>query len=142
MELFKDQNNRINLEFSSPKSQDEVFQILEKALRTEFQLVKMKQKKKKSDTRNLYCRVKTQMLSPIVSVAGPVSLMVKDNRAKIMIDGETRANRWFLFLFVISVFFPPLFLLMLVLHLSQKKASKQAFEKVAERLDFDTAQFE
>ncbi len=142
MELFKDQNNRLNLEFSSPKSQDEVFQILERALCTEFQHVKMKPKKKKPDTRNLYCRVRTQMLSPIVSVAGPVSLMVKDNKAKVMIDGETRANRWYLLLLVISVFFPPLFLVVFLLHFSQKKASKQAFEKVAERLDFDIAQFE
>ncbi|QSP93844.1 hypothetical protein LPB19_11620 [Marinobacter salinisoli] len=142
MELFKDQNNKLDLEFTSPKTEDEVFQILEKALGTEFQLVKMKPKKKKTDTRDLYCRVKTKMLSPTVSVAGPISLMVKDARAKVMIDGETRANRWFLFLFVISVFFPPLFLILGVLFMSQKKASKHAFERVTERLDFDTAQFE
>ncbi|MBD3658011.1 hypothetical protein [Marinobacter sp.] len=142
MELFKDQNNRIDLEFSSPKSQDEVFEILERALGTEFQFVQLKPKKKKPDTRNLYCRVKTQMLTPVVSVAGPVSLMIKDNRAKVMIDGETRANRWYLFLFVIGVLFPPLLLILFLLYFSQKKSSKQAFEKVAERLDFDTSQFE
>ncbi|AOY88056.1 hypothetical protein BKP64_07660 [Marinobacter salinus] len=139
---MKDQSRTKTLEFDAPKTEQEVYALVQNALKSEFQTVKLNEKKKKKDFREVYLRVRTKMLSPIISLRGPLSVQVKDNKARVNIDGKTMANRWYLFLFILCVFLPPLFLLLLMLFVSQKKSSNEAIDKVFERLEFDSSAYE
>ncbi len=120
-------------------SKNEVIQKIEEALKREFDKVKIKEGK--DGTPKLRCRVKTKLFNPIVSVKGPVSIQTKENKAKVMIDGDTKTNGWFWFTFLIGCFFPILWIMMFFMYSSQKKSSIQSFEKVFERMEFDLKGF-
>jgi len=120
-------------------SKNEVIQKIEEALKREFDKVKIKEGK--DGTLELRCRVKTKLFNPIVSVKGPVSIQTKENKAKVMIDGDTKTNGWFWFTFLIGCFFPILWIMMFFMYSSQKKSSIQSFEKVFERMEFDLKGF-
>ncbi len=125
---------------------DTVIAKIEEALKKEFDKVKIKNGK--DGEPELNCRVKTKLLNPIVSIKGAVRVQTKDNKAKVMIDADTKTNGWFWFTFIIGfVFWPlwgmpwPLWLGMFFLYSSQKKSSIQSFEKVFERMEFDLSGF-
>ncbi len=120
-------------------SKDKVIQKIEEALRREFDKVAIKEGKDGSP--ELRCRVKTKLFNPIVSVKGPISIQTKENKAKVMIDGDTKTNSWFWFTFLLGCFFPILWIMMFFMYSSQKKSSTQSFEKVFERMEFDLKEF-
>jgi len=120
-------------------SKEEVMEKIEEALKREFDKVKIKDGK--DGTPELSCRVKTKLMNPIVTVKGPIKIQIKENKAKIMIDADTKTNGWFWFTILISLFFWPLFILDYFMYSSQKKSSIQAFEKVFERMEFDLSGF-
>tara|TARA_R110000823_G_scaffold96554_31_gene210299 strand:+ start:1157 stop:1567 length:411 start_codon:yes stop_codon:yes gene_type:complete len=127
------------IESEEAVSKDTVITKIEEALKKEFDKVKIKNGK--DGEPELYCRVKTKLLNPIVSIKGPMKVQTKDNKAKLMIDADTKTNGWFWFTFVVGLFFWPLWLLMFFMYYSQKKSSIQAFEKVFERMEFDLSGF-
>ncbi|MEX0739829.1 MAG: hypothetical protein WD071_10860 [Pseudohongiella sp.] len=125
--------------FEEVLPKEKVMSKIEDALRKEFDKVEIG-----AGTDNepqLYCRVKTKLLNPIVSIKGKINVQTKDNRAKVMIDADTKTNGWFWFTFMIGIFFWPLWLLMFFMYWSQKKSSIQSFEKVFERMEFDLSGF-
>lgn len=120
-------------------SKDTVMEKIEGALKREFDKVKINNGK--DGTPELSCRVKTKLMNPIVTVKGPIKIQIKENKAKIMIDADTKTNGWFWFTILISFLFWPLFIMDYFIYSSQKKASIQAFEKVFERMEFDLSGF-
>jgi len=120
-------------------TKDEVIQKIEEALKSEFDKVKIKVGK--DGVPELRCRVKTKLLNPIVSVRAPIKIQTKENKAKVMIDGDTKTNGWFWFTLLIGFTFPILWIMMFFMYSSQKKSSIQSFEKVFERMEFDLKGF-
>lgn len=120
-------------------AKDSVLESIEGALKREFDKVKIKEGK--DGTPIIHCRVKTKLWNPIVSLKGPVNIQTKENKAKVMVDADTKTNLWFWFTFLIGCFFWPLLLMMCFMYSSQKKKSVQSFEHVFERMDFDLGTF-
>ncbi len=89
----------------------------------------------------LKCRVKTKLFNPIVSLSGPLKIQTKANKAKVMIDVDTSTNVWFWFTVLVGFFFPPIWIIMIFMYFSQRKASVVALEKVFERLAFAASSF-
>jgi hypothetical protein len=127
------------IESAEAISKEIVIGKIEEALKNEFNKVKIK--RGKDGTPELRCRVKTKLFNPIVSIKGPIKIQTKENKAKVMIDADTKTNGWFWFTFLIGFIFPPLWILMFFMHSSQKKSSIQSFEKVFERMEFDLSSF-
>ena len=127
------------VEFDGEPNFQEVLNRLRDAVEREFDKVDIQVGRTPSPM--LYCRVKTKLFNPIVSLSGPISIQTKGSRAKIMIDADTATNGWFWFSLVLGFFFPLLWLLMAYMYLSQKKASAVALEKVFERLAFGNSTF-
>ena len=127
------------IESENKISKEEIFEKIEDALKKEFDKVKVKLNKE--GEQELKCRVKTKLLNPIVTMKGPIKVQTKDNKAKVMIDTDTKTNGWFWFTFIIGLFFWPLWVLMFFMYSSQKKSSVQSFEKVFERMEFDYSGF-
>jgi hypothetical protein len=96
---------------------------------------------------SLYCRVKTKLLNPIVSLKGTIQTNIKGNKARILIDVGTKTNGWFWFTFIIFLFFSPWiflpigFFFLMFMYFSQKKKSTEAFQNVFERLSFQSGEF-
>ncbi len=116
-------------------SEDDVLHGIEEGLKKEFNKVKII--KNEEGIPEFYCRVRTKFFNPIVSVKGPITIQTKENKAKIMIDGDTKTNVWFWITLVLGCFFPILWIMMFFMYSSQKKLSIQSFEKIFERMEFD-----
>jgi hypothetical protein len=74
--------------------EQEIIQALEKSLKDRVQKVKLK---KKAETVNLSCTVKTFLTNPLLRFKGVVNIEVKGERAKIEIDGPMKTTAWFWF---------------------------------------------
>jgi hypothetical protein len=120
-------------------SKDIIIEKIEEALKKEFNKVKIIDGK--DGVPELRCRVKTKLLNPIVSIRGPIKIQTKGNKAKVMIDVDTKTNGWFWFTLIIGLFFLPLLIMMFFMYSSQKKSSIKSFEKVFERMEFDLSGF-
>lgn len=129
----------------SPLSEDHVKQSLIDSLKKDFDKVKIKEKKEGDFLR---CRIKTKLWNPIVSIKGPLRVQVKDQKAKVLIDGETKTNGWFWFTLILAFFLLAaggagliLFIMMFFMHSSQKKRSAEALESAFRRIRFESESF-
>ena len=116
-----------------------IMREIKEALENEFNKVEISNNK--DGIPELKCRVKTKLLNPIVSIRGLIKIQIKEKKAKIMIDADTKTNGWFWFTLIIGLLFWPLLLMMVYMYISQKNSSIQAFDKVFERMEFDLSEF-
>ena len=84
-------------------------------------------------------------MNPIVSIKGPLRLQIKEQKAKILIDGDTKTNGWFWFTFILAFFLLfaggagiILYIMMFFMHSSQKKKSAEAFQSAFNRIKFES----
>ncbi|NMB80871.1 MAG: hypothetical protein GYA14_03545 [Ignavibacteria bacterium] len=125
------------IEFSEAITQDKVVSILDEIINREFNDVKIT--KKDDETYEIYCRVKTKMFNPIVSLIGKLKISIKENKAKILIDVNTTTNGWFWFTVFVTVGCPILIPLDLYMYYGQRSKSISSFEKVFERLAIEAS---
>lgn len=122
-----------------PADKSIVWNALQTAFKSEFRKVKVKEKPEGYD---LTCRVKTKLFNPIVSLNVPVTIQVKENKAKIMIDGKVKGNGWFVFTALIGFACPPIiWIMMMFMYSSQKKACAESLNNVMKKVDYDLASF-
>ena len=123
------------LESESELSKDMIITKISDAFKKEFDNVKLKSDK--NGESELYCRVKTKLFNPIVSIKGPIKVQTKGKKAKVLIDADTKTNGWFWVTLLLGMLFWPLWVMMFFMYRSQKRSSINSFEKVFERMEFD-----
>lgn len=127
------------IESDQTLSTESLLTFIESSLKEEFDKVKLQQK---NGTPEIFCRVKTKLWNPIVSLKGPIRIHIKENKAKVMIDADTKTNGWFWFTLLLGALFWPLWVLMFFLYSSQKKSSYRSLQKVFDRIQFELGKFE
>lgn len=128
------------LELTEDTPKDTIIENIKDAIQKEFKKVKIKTNKKGEVL--LQCQIKTKFLAPsVVSIRGPIHVQTKGNKAKIMIDADTKTSGDFWFLIMLGFMFVfPVFLLPF-LYFTQKKSAIVSLEKVLERMDFTCGDF-
>jgi hypothetical protein len=116
-----------------------IIALIEDALKKDFDNVQMR--KSANDEFELTCRVRTKLLNPIVSIKGVVKIQINENKAKIMIDADTKTNGWFWFTFFVGIFFMPLWAGMVIMFFLQKQSSIQSFNNIFDRMSFEMSNF-
>lgn len=126
------------LEIEEGVTKEDIIHKIEDALKRNFDKASVLVKDGSHDVK---CRVKTKLWNPIVSLKGPLQVQVKGNKAKVMIDGETKTNGWFWFTLILGFGMPLLWIAMFFMHSGQTKKSQESLRAVFNKLEFDVGSF-
>ena len=79
--------------------------------------------------------VKSWILNPVIKFEGNFEIKIKDNKAKIFLNVNTKLNGWFWFEIVVGLFFPVLWVLLGIQWYTQKNKSSKIFNNLRNHLD-------
>jgi hypothetical protein len=79
--------------------------------------------------------VKSRILNPVIKFEGNFEIKIKDNKAKIFLNVNTKLNGWFWFEIVVGLFFPVLWVLLGIQWYTQKNKSSKIFNNLRNHLD-------
>ena len=79
--------------------------------------------------------VKSRILNPVIKFEGNFEIKIKDNKAKIFLNVNTKLNGWFWFEIVVGLYFPVLWVLLGIQWYTQKNKSSKIFNNLRNHLD-------
>jgi len=79
--------------------------------------------------------VKSKLLNPVIRFDGHIEVRIKDTKAKVFLNVNTKPNGWFWFEVIVGLFFPILWFLLGFQWFTQKNKTKTLFDHLRNHLD-------